>query len=82
MENFRGAVLDMKNIEIIMLADSSKLGSLNRGGELVNNTEWNKDRTWLFVDDNKTAQNSSFFDEFEKLLGEHFVKVTPEVDAA
>lgn len=82
MEQFRNGVLGTKEVNLIILADSTKLKTMSSGMKMANRIVWDRQRTWLFVDDHKTPENEAFYDGFaEKLGNDHFVRVkVDEID--
>src|SRR5207245_1592195 len=69
LEDFRSGILQKKDNDLIVLADSSKLKTAGSGGGTrVAKIEWST-KTWLFVDEigeNATDDKRMVFEEFKK----------------
>ena len=75
MEGFRQAIINHPNIDLIILADSTKVGSGPTGRRVATKVKWDSKNTWLFIDN---RYRSEAFEGFQEKMGENFVEVDPE----
>ena len=85
MEDFRKAIIEQakeKKVDVVILADRSKLGAVPVGVPVGAKIDLNEKNTWLFVDvpaeadQREQIENGDVFKGFLGKLGDdHFIRV-------